>query len=396
MSRATVRLTKLPFYSFRQGLCALSILIIASTAGCGIDGGKGDDDQPPPPSSETDFTLSAATNESGFATVSFTVAEGSTKFGVSVSDSDGTLLRFIEIVSGGGTNYLDPGRQEVSFAGSLAPFVKAASIPSRASDPSITSDARFTVTAESTDNFSDSIPGQEVSFRITSKVDNSLSSGTLPVNLFFVGEVGQDESTRIIVRAAIDEFRRIYSSAASISLAITEIDLDGGVTIPSPLNGDGFYTNASASAGSPAVNIFIGGDIEATSGNVLGIASDIPGPPHPSPRSGVAVSFFTGAGPDGRFSDEEIRLLGETMAHESGHYLGLFHPVDFSGSSVNGTDPLDDTPTCSFITECLNDDSLISNLMFLSPVSGPDGDFIPQNQLTLDQRGVLNRYIAVD
>jgi hypothetical protein len=116
----------------------------------------------------------------------------------------------------------------------------------------------------------------------------------------------------------------------------------------------------------------------------------------PSRKSAVAVSIFAAAGSNGRFSTDDIRLLGETIAHESGHQMGLFHPVDFSGSIVVGSDPLDDTEECSFFTECVNSQSLISNLMFPNPISDTSGSFIPQNRLTEQQRGVLNRYLAVE
>jgi hypothetical protein len=76
--------------------------------------------------------------------------------------------------------------------------------------------------------------------------------------------------------------------------------------------------------------------------------------------------------------------------------MGLFHPVDFNGSQVAGTDPLTDTESCSFITDCISRDTLIENLMFASPVADGNGGFVTQNKLTTDQKAVLNRYIAVN
>lgn len=70
---------------------------------------------------------------------------------------------------------------------------------------------------------------------------------------------------------------------------------------------------------------------------ILGIAGGIPGPPaiHGTPHSGVALTLMD-------FRDSP-RVLGQTMAHEGGHYLGLFHTTESGGTSH---DPLPDTAQC--------------------------------------------------
>lgn len=70
---------------------------------------------------------------------------------------------------------------------------------------------------------------------------------------------------------------------------------------------------------------------------ILGIAGGIPGPPaiQGTPHSGVALTMMG-------FRDSPT-VLGYTMAHEGGHYLGLFHTSESSGSSH---DPLPDTAQC--------------------------------------------------
>ena len=55
---------------------------------------------------------------------------------------------------------------------------------------------------------------------------------------------------------------------------------------------------------------------------------------HGSPHSGVALSWDdTGGG-------ESDELLGLTLAHELGHYLGLYHTVEQDGTTF---DPIEDT-----------------------------------------------------
>ncbi len=70
---------------------------------------------------------------------------------------------------------------------------------------------------------------------------------------------------------------------------------------------------------------------------ILGIAGGIPGPPAimGTPHSGVALTM---AG----FRDQPT-VFGQTMAHEGGHYLGLFHTTESGG---NSHDPLPDTAQC--------------------------------------------------
>lgn len=93
----------------------------------------------------------------------------------------------------------------------------------------------------------------------------------------------------------------------------------------------------------PGINVFMVSTIVKTevedesTGIVLGIAGGIPGPPflaHGSPHSGVALSWDdTGGG-------ESDELLGLTLAHELGHYLGLYHTVEQDGTTF---DPIEDT-----------------------------------------------------
>jgi hypothetical protein len=105
----------------------------------------------------------------------------------------------------------------------------------------------------------------------------------------------------------------------------------------------------------------------------------------------VAVSWLEAAGGSGRFDDEETLLLGETMAHELGHYMGLFHPVQFDDSgNIVYFDVLDDTPECNNYEGCL--EALAENNMFpylvCEWVEGCDA----QDELTDAQRAVTRRY----
>ncbi len=92
-----------------------------------------------------------------------------------------------------------------------------------------------------------------------------------------------------------------------------------------------------------AVNIFLVDEVEG--GGVLGIAAGIPGSLGiEGPHNGVLVSL--GSHLSGPFFNQSLnnQLLAETIVHEAGHLLGLWHPTEDNGVEF---DPLDDTAECS-------------------------------------------------
>lgn len=77
----------------------------------------------------------------------------------------------------------------------------------------------------------------------------------------------------------------------------------------------------------PGVSTFNG----TTAGGALVSSGDL------SSSSSCGSSFSLSCGPD---------QVGETVAHEVGHALGLFHPTESQGASGEDFDPLTDTPQC--------------------------------------------------
>jgi len=136
-------------------------------------------------------------------------------------------------------------------------------------------------------------------------------------------------------------------------------------------------------------------DLDSMVGEIVGLAGGVPGAQVPTRRTAIQVGTLAAAGPDGRFSGDEIRLLAETMAHETAHYLGLFHPVEalVGGEPWSVYDALADTSRCESQLACLT--QLGDNLMFPFPVCEPGGRCEPQTELTDDQVGVMQRNVGV-
>lgn len=139
--------------------------------------------------------------------------------------------------------------------------------------------------------------------------------------------------TNLYGQLGIDLGTIVYEDLASGASALRTID-----SVDGPNNELGQLFSKSRAAGQ-GINFFfvqeiVGGDEGFI---ILGIAGGIPGPPaiQGTPHSGVALTMMG-------FRDSPT-VLGQTMAHEGGHYLGLFHTSESGGTSH---DPLPDTPQC--------------------------------------------------
>lgn len=378
------------------------LLLISLCVSCAVDDDDDDNNnssEAPASNTQDDFSITASTNENGIALVNFSIAPGVNKFSIVARPSrSSSSIRFTELRDSDGTDYIQSGSNSLSLADNFGTFAKTATIPSRSNDPAADNNRSYSASIQAIDQNNSTLAGETITVRIAGRADSDLESGGLNLNIFFVGEAGGSEETQTAVRNSFDTVRSTFSNAGIGALRINEFNIDGPINIPSPLDGSSIYSSASGMAPNPSVNIFIGGSIGGTGagGGVLGFAADIPGNPFPSERSVTAVSIFESAGPDGVFSEQDTRLLGETIAHEAGHFMGLFHPIDFAGNNVQFNDPLDDTASCSSINECLNNSDLIRNFMYPNPVLDQSGNFVSQNVITSNQRSVLNRYFAVD
>lgn len=91
--------------------------------------------------------------------------------------------------------------------------------------------------------------------------------------------------------------------------------------------------------GALAVNVFLIQDFNvADAPGLLGLSTGIPGVAGLHGTAGSGLVFSTAA------LGKDNATIGQTMAHEVGHFLGLRHTTEHGGSSH---DPITDTPECA-------------------------------------------------
>ncbi len=201
---------------------------------------------------------------------------------------------------------------------------------------------------------------QTVAFVRTTPAGKVPGKARIRLRLFFTGAGGVTASTAWNdprITGLLAEAGKLYA-AIGVTLEVvdvrdtapghTVIVLPEDVTVSGQSDLDDLFAQALPAEATVAtldsvaavdiffVDMLVGGGVEGK-GVVGGVAGGIPGPAfyHGVPRSGVAIAL----GPLGK----DAILAGRTVAHELGHFLGLWHPSEREGMTF---DPLDDTPQC--------------------------------------------------
>jgi hypothetical protein len=225
------------------------------------------------------------------------------------------------------------------------------------------------------------------------KDDDNLSKGVIPVHIIYAKGTASG-TVKKAVNQALDRWREIWE-ARGLTLEETihedsDIDPDFNFIATSYYTGSTEIEAYTATLPPGELAVFVGDTIAGDSTETYGIAGGIPGSLDATPMSWVVISWLAHASVDGAFDDEEIRIMGETMAHEVGHYSGLFHPVECPYECSAEWDALDDTLNCGDYYECA--DVLGSNVMFPFTVCPNWNSCTPAGDITDDQAGVWHRY----
>jgi hypothetical protein len=189
-----------------------------------------------------------------------------------------------------------------------------------------------------------------------------LTQGTIDLNLFFVGisDLGLTAATARTDPRFQQILTRVGQLWADSGMRFGDVSY---IDVPEP---DAARLTRVTDATYPEVirqgrrggkdwglNMFLVNEISGGRQGfvVLGRAAGIPGVPlKGNPISGVVVTTANFK------SERGIEQIAQTMAHEGGHWLGLFHPSESSGTSF---DLLADTPECSAAQFDRNGDGMV-------------------------------------
>lgn len=197
-------------------------------------------------------------------------------------------------------------------------------------------------------------PSGEARVTIFAKVlDAPPETGVLDINFYFTGArdwSAETAPTDPEFLELIDGVQELYDVVGIELGSFTYTDIDESYRIIEGFEGPdsdlGRLFAESRVARSNALNLFFVGELLQGGpfgefGLVLGIAGGIPGPAllQGTSRSGVAVAL------DSHDLGQVPASVVTTMAHEMGHFLGLFHTSEIDlGFGQQLHDPLDDTP----------------------------------------------------
>jgi hypothetical protein len=339
--------------------------------------------------------VSSSQTSDAQGTVSFTfnVADDEDAFLLTAEVSGNGYAVVYELVDPDGETVVDAEKlwtQVTSRTGGVYPAgVVSVNWPIQASDGDLKS-GRWTAVIRTTDAEYYYKPGVETTIDVLKKTDNAFAGGGLDIRIFYAGGVDQDPAFVASTEAATEYWKEMYANIG-VEASFTYQSWQNGALPPPGEGADAEYEAIANASSLSTVNVVIVPSIDGYEGGGLyGIAGGIPGPLVPTGNSAVTVDALTNAGPDMAFNDAELQLYGETMAHEVGHFIGLFHPVETDYAYF---DAVDDTPQCNNRNNCEGD--LGGNLMFPYPVC-TFSSCVQQDDLTAGQGEIAQRYAGVD
>ena len=208
----------------------------------------------------------------------------------------------------------------------------------------------------------------------------------------FVWADGVQDNEQLVadVEKAVHVFEGIWLRH-NVTVHSSWIESDIDPVLPSPGSGSAEISELVAEGPDDTLTIIIGETMEIASEGLAGESGGIPGALHPTEHSAVVVAWLELAGVSGSLEDDEVQMLGETIAHEVGHYTGLVHPVQSDADlDVVAWDAVPDTVNCQDVDACL--EQLASNMMFPYLLCDWTSYCDAQDEITDQQAAVLRTF----
>ncbi|NCG18079.1 MAG: hypothetical protein GWP91_03585, partial [Rhodobacterales bacterium] len=221
------------------------------------------------------------------------------------------------------------------------------------------------------------IDNADLDIAVVKKSDPDVSSAVVRVQISYADGVDQNADVVAAIEEAVERWRVVWG-AQSLVLEEHYRSTTLDPFLDWTYRGDPSVENVADQKNDGDLHLVVGELIRSEMGT-YGISAGIPGTIVPSENTFVNISWLVHAGGNGTFDPDEISLMGETMAHEVGHYAGLYHPVEWG---YYWWDFIDDTVECSNANQC--ESQLGTNLMFPYSICDQNG-CLPTEDITPGQ-----------
>ena len=181
------------------------------------------------------------------------------------------------------------------------------------------------------------LSGDDATLHMVTKRTDA-GTGLINVNIVIVGGADISQSELDTTVARMDD---VWAGGGGPNVGEVELYELSGSSFLEYRDSNDLRATELPDADPQAINLFIIDDYADEPGT-LGEAGGIPGPLGLQGVDGAGVIVALD-GHRNRGGDLDVATMGETMAHEVGHQVGLFHTTESDGSS---TESLDDTPDC--------------------------------------------------
>jgi len=336
------------------------------------------------------------TNSSGTMAVDINVNSSAGAFLLSTVGDDGTYLSVEEVTDPDGVTVLhweDWYYGSNNLTAGILPIFNEMQLnwPVRADDTQLSAGTwSISVAAIDRDGYYQLNSVIDVITQV--KQDGTFSDGIVNARIVYVDGLDTDTNVTQATEDAVEIWRDIWA-AYGLGLSVDyDTNIYVSADLPAMTEGSADIDAISEDGTDADITVVIG-DTVGGAANIYGESGGIPGTLVDGEHSAVAISWITNAGGDGTFSSDDIQVYGETLAHEVGHYMGLFHPVDYDNSyDPYAWDALNDTDECTRQSDC--DDALGENNMYPFPVCPDFNSCLPQQTLSAGQSGVLHRHVG--